>query len=95
MNDEFAKRVRSAAIAGWWTLLAAAIWMTAGWLAYLVILNTQPQWMLTLWGGGQLTWSKVQEIGFVMFALFKVILFVALLIVIWLSIWQCKLKRSQ
>ncbi len=34
MNDVFQKRVRAAAVAGWWTLLIAVIFLAIQWIAY-------------------------------------------------------------
>jgi hypothetical protein len=35
MSGEFAQRVRSAAIAGWWTVLMATLFLAGQWVAYL------------------------------------------------------------
>ena len=37
MNDVFQRRVRGAAIAGWWTVLIAAGYLTLVWIVFLVI----------------------------------------------------------
>ena len=95
MNDTLSKRVRSAAIAGWWTVLIAAAWMTTAWFALLAILKYQPGWILTLWGGGDLGWPDVQMIVLWFFAAFKLILFVVVIAVIWLSLWSKRLRRSE
>lgn len=50
MNAEFAKRVRSAAVAGWWTILIGSLFLALQWLASQTLLSTKPQWLLTLWG---------------------------------------------
>lgn len=94
MDDLLAKRVRSAAIAGWWTILIAAIWMTAGWFFFLAILYCQPGWLLKLWGGGDLDWTDVRTIVLYFFSFAKLMLFMVLMIVIWLSFWSRRLKRA-
>ena len=94
MNDSLSQRVRAAAVAAWWTILIGALWMTGAWLAYLAILSARPGWVLTLWGGGELTWPKVQTLMLWFFATFKLILFVAVLLAIWLTLWARALKRS-
>ena len=50
MNEELAKRVRAAAVAGWWTLLIVVAFVTVQWLAFLWIISTKPAWMAALWG---------------------------------------------
>ena len=95
MNDTFATRLRAAAAAGWWTVLIGAIWMTLGWLWMLLLFAIKPDWLLTLWGGGELTWSTMHTLALWFFGGFKLILTVALLLVIWLTIWSRRLKRAQ
>ncbi len=94
MNETLAKRVRSAAVAGWWTILIVAVWMTVGWFALLVILHYQPGWMLKLWGGGDLDWPDVHMIVLYFFSIFKLMLFMVLMVVIWLTFWSRQLKRA-
>ena len=94
MDDSFTKRLRSAAAAGWWTVVVGAICLTASWLIWLALLHTRPAWLLTLWGGGELTWPQVQTLMLWFFGAFKLILFVAVLLAIWLTLWARALKRS-
>ena len=94
MNETLQKRVRSAAVAGWWTILIAAAWMTLAWLAFLVILNTEPGWLLKLWGGGDLDWPDVQMIVLYFFSVFKLMLFAVVIVVIWLTLWSRRLRRE-
>ena len=37
MNDAFEKKVRAAAVAGWWTLLIAVLFVTLQWLTANVL----------------------------------------------------------
>ena len=92
-NDALAKRVRAAAIAGWAAVIVGAVWLTVGWLIYLIFLRTQPGCLLTLWGGGDLTWDKVQWVMIVFMAAGKLILFTAVLLSIWATVFAAKLKR--
>ena len=97
MNETLQKRVRSAAVAGWWTILIAAVWMTVGWVGFLVILNTEPGWLLRLWGypdADSQHWEQVRTIVLYFFSIFKLILFMVLIIVIWLTLWSRRLKRE-
>ena len=82
-------------MAGWWTLLIASVFMVVNWLAYLVIMSVKPDWLLGFWGAGELSWDNVQLIWFGMVALFKVLIWVLALVVIWLSLWARKLRKMQ
>lgn len=93
MNETLTKRVRAAAVAGWWTVLIAAVWMTVSWFAFLAILHTEPKWLLKLWGGGDLDWENIRLIVWQFFAYFKLMLFAVVIVVIWLSFWSRRLKR--
>lgn len=92
-NSEMAKRVRAAAVAGWWTILIAVIYMTAAWLGFLTLLHCKPDWMLWMWGGGDLNWDQVHNIVIYFFSVFKLIMFTAVLVLLWLTLWARKLKR--
>jgi hypothetical protein len=94
MNGVLAERVRSAAIAGWWTLLIATIFLTVQWLAYVAIMGSRPAWLLALWGGGDMDWRTVQTIWIWVTAVFKMIVWVAAMVVIWLSLWARRLART-
>ena len=52
MNDIFEKRVRAAAVAGWWTVLIAVGFITLLWVIYLVVMSARPAWLLSMWGPG-------------------------------------------
>jgi hypothetical protein len=56
MSDELAKRVRAAAGAAWYTVLIGVLWLTVAYFLWLAILTRRPEWVRTLWGGGDLTW---------------------------------------
>ena len=88
MNEELRQIIRLAAVAGWWTVLIGAIWMTAAWLIWMGILKAKPAWLMKLWGGGNISWDQVQSIMITFMAVAKLILFVALLASIWLTLWS-------
>jgi hypothetical protein len=44
MSDDLAKRVRSAAVAGWWTVLIGSLFLALQWLASQKLLSAKPQW---------------------------------------------------
>ena len=86
MSEEFAAVVRSAAVAGWWTILVGAIWITIAWLTWRVVIKSKPAWLMKLWGF-DLSWEQVQLAMFYAMAIMKIILFICILICIWLSLW--------
>ena len=47
MNDVFEKRVRAAAVAGWWVVLIFWGFLLLQWFAYLAIMHARPEWMLS------------------------------------------------
>ena len=93
MSDDFAKRVRSAAIAGWWTLLIASIFVTIQWVAYLHMMRVKPAWVLGMWGGNDVTWSTIQSMWLWFIGVFKLIIWVFAMVVIWLSLWARSLRK--
>ena len=86
MSEEFAAVIRSAAVAGWWTVLIGVIWLTVAWLIWMQILRTKPAWLIRLWGGN-LSWEQVQSVMITFMAVAKLILFVCVLGSIWLTLW--------
>ena len=53
MNEAFEKKVRAAAVAGWWVVLIAVGFLTLQWLIYLAILSTTRRGCLPC--GGQVS----------------------------------------
>ena len=94
MNDDFVRKVRLAAVAGWWTLLIAAVFLSLQWIAYLVIMDCRPEWVLRFWGGHAVSWPLVQTMWLWLVGIFKMIIWVAAMIVIWLTLWARALGRS-
>jgi hypothetical protein len=92
MNDVFQKKVAAAAVAGWWTLLIAAIFLTIQWLAYWRIMNVRPEWLRQMWGP-YMEWQQIQNIWFWMMAIFKFCVWIMALVVIWLSFWARGLRK--
>jgi len=93
MNDAFEKKVRAAAIAGWWTLLIAAGFLTLQWIAYLLVVSSRPAWLLSLWGK-EASWSTVQNVWLWFLAVFKFCLWLLTLLVLWLTLWARQLRRQ-
>jgi hypothetical protein len=43
MNDSFEKKVRAAAVAGWWVFLIAYALLLVSWAVYLAIVSARPE----------------------------------------------------
>ncbi len=93
MHDEFTRKVHAAAVAGWWTLLAAVIFLSAVWFAYLGFVNSQPGWVTAVWGPG-VTWELIETVAIWSIAIFKVALYLLAVLVLWLTLWARQLKKS-
>lgn len=93
MDNLFQKKVRAAAIAGWWTLLVAVafhLFVTGG---FAFLMHAKPTWVTCMWGG--LSWDEIQHVGLYMIATYRVMVWLLLLVVVWLTIWARRLKRIQ
>ena len=94
MNDVFLERLRAAATAGWLTVLIGAIWMTLAWLVWLLIGRAEPKWLRRMWGVEHMEWPAIRAMMLWFFAAFKLLLFVAVLVSIWLSLWYARLTPA-
>jgi len=94
MEDGLVKRLQSATRAAWWTVLIGAAWMLIAWGVWMVILQSRPDWLLTLWGGGILDWKRVHLLMLLFMGVFKIILFLGVMAAIWLTLWTRQLKRA-
>lgn len=92
MDEALFKKVRAAAVAGWWTLLVAigfgliqagGIWM---------LLHFRPSWVPKMWGGT--SWETIQTVVVWMVAVYKLLVWAMFLVVVWLTIWSARLKRA-
>ena len=90
-NEEFAQRLRSAAIAGWYTIFIGILFLTLQWLASLMLLSIKPSWFLVLWGP-DVTWDTVRTVWLWAMVIFKLCLWLMVLLVIWLSLWARRLR---
>jgi hypothetical protein len=86
MDEIFAKKVRTAAVAGWWTLLIAYCILLVQWFAYLLIMKWKPSGMLFLWGEG-VTWAEIHTIWLWAMVAFKLGVAMMMFVVIWLTLW--------
>ena len=92
MDDTFERKVRAAAVAGWWTLLIALGFLVFQWGFYLFAMSTRPAWLLSLWGP-DISWPFVQTVWFWGTAIFKLCLWLATLVVLWLTLWARQLRK--
>jgi hypothetical protein len=92
MNDLFEKKVRAAAVAGWWVVLIAAGFLTLQWLVYLAVMASHPTWLPPLWGPG-VDWPFVQSVWFWAMAAFKFCLWHTIMVVLWLTLWARQLRK--
>ena len=91
MEDLMYKKVRAAAVAGWWTLLIGVVFATTAWGVFLMLLNYQPACGPTMWGGA--SWDTIRTMALWMITVFRLLLWTTFLLVVWLSIWARKLKQ--
>ena len=92
MDDTFQIKVRAAATAAWWTLAAAATFVTVQWFAYLLIMSTKPAWVQPLWGP-EATWESIRSVWFNALVLTKLSLWPLALVALWLTLWARQLSK--
>ncbi len=92
MKDTIENRVGSAAVAGWWTLLIAAVFLALMWVWYLYIVTAQPAWVLSLCGPG-VTWPMLRTIILLAVSFLKIFLWLMAFVVTWLSLWAWQMRR--
>jgi hypothetical protein len=92
MEDIFEKRVRTAAIAAWWTILVGVFFLILQWILYLIFMSSHPAWLLWLWGPDT-GWPFIQTVWFWATALFKAFLGMLTVIALWLTFWSKKLRK--
>jgi hypothetical protein len=93
MNDPFEKKVRAAAIAGWWVFLIASALLLVTWIVYLVMMSARPGWMLSMWGHGDVTWDFVQTVSLWFLGVFKLCIWLLFLAVLWLTLWARQMRQ--
>jgi hypothetical protein len=92
MSDSFEKKVRSAAVAGWWVVLSAVGFLTLLWVIYLEVLYAQPTWLLYLWGP-DIDWPFIQRVWLLVMAAFKFCVWLMVFAVLWLTLWARQLRK--
>jgi hypothetical protein len=92
MNDAVEMRIRSAAAAGWWTLLIGVAFLVVQWILYLAFMSSRPAWLLFLWGPNT-SWETINQVWFWALVLFKVCLGLLALVSLWLTLWARQLRK--
>ena len=93
MNDDFERKVRGAAVAGWWTVLVAAAVLLLQWVAYLVVMSSRPTLVLTLWGSD--SWLEVHNLWLLSTGVLKIFVFILALPCLWLTLWARELRKGR
>ena len=93
MNDDFERKIRGAAVAGWWTVLASAAVVLLQWLAYLFVMSSRPAWFLPLWGSPD--WPEAQHLWLLGTVFLKMFVFVLAILCLWLTLWARDLRKRR
>jgi hypothetical protein len=93
MEEMFTKKVRAAAVAGWWTLFIFWCVLLIQWLAYVLIMTRQPSVILCMFGEG-VTWPEIRTVWMWAMVAFKLSVGMMLFIVIWLTLWARQLVKK-
>jgi hypothetical protein len=89
--DPFEKKVRAAAVAGWWVILIGYALLTLTWGVYLALVSALPAWMRAMWGQ-DVSWDFMQTVSLWFLGVFKLFLWFLILIVLWLTVWARQLR---
>ena len=92
MNDSFEKKVRAAAVAGWWVVLIGYALLTLTWGAYLALVCARPAWTSALLGR-EVSWDFMRVVSLWFLGVFKLSLWLLLLVVLWLTLWARQLRK--
>jgi hypothetical protein len=93
MNDTFEKKVRAAAVAGWWVVLIAVVFVVLQWIIYLAVMNARPAWVLSMWGP-EVDWAFVHTVWFWGIVVLKFIVWLLALAALWLTLWARRLRKA-
>jgi hypothetical protein len=92
MNDVFERRVRAAAVASWWTLLIAVVFLTIVWFVLLGLMSNPPGWVQSVWG--EISRDQIFLISLWLVGVFKLFLWAWAMVAIWLTLWARQLRKS-
>jgi len=92
MDNAFEARVRAAAVAAWWTLLIAVVFLMVQWAVYLQVTSAKPEWAASFWGAGA-TWEGIRTAWFYGLYFVKLTLWPLVLVACWLTLWARQLRK--
>jgi hypothetical protein len=92
VNELFEKKVRAAAVAGWWVVLIGYALLLLTWGVYLALVSARPSWLVTMWGQ-DVTWEFMQTVSLWFMGVFKLFLWFLILLVLWLTLWARQLRK--
>jgi heme/copper-type cytochrome/quinol oxidase subunit 2 len=93
MESDFEHRIRSAGVAGWWTLLICALVLVVQWMVYLCVMSFRPAWVLWLSGPG-VTWEYLRHVWWVGTAILKLVLLLLAVPCLWVTLWARQLRKA-
>ncbi len=94
MNESLERKVRSAAVAGWWTVAAGFAVLLVQWCAYLLMASARPAWARFVLGPYD-SWDYYLNLWWFFTAFFKVLLLILVLPCLWLTLWARELRKSR
>lgn len=92
MDDIFAKRVKAAAISGWWVCLILTVVIAIQYLSVLYLFSSKPTWFLDLLLG--VDWTFAQKLCLSVIVIFKLLLWTLLIATLWATLWARSLAKS-
>jgi hypothetical protein len=69
------------------------VFLSAVWFIFLGIMSARPAWMLSLWPP-DLGWEILQTVTIWAVAIFKLVLWMMAIVVLWLTLWARQLRKS-
>jgi len=93
MNDVFEKKLRAAAVAGWWVVLIVLGFIFLQWVIYLAVMRTRPGWYLAMWGP-DVEWAFVHTVWFWAIVVLKFVLWLMVFAVLWLTLRARQLRKQ-
>ena len=94
MNEAFEKKVRAAAVAGWWVVLIGYALLTVTWVVYLVLVSARPAWMQAMWGQN-VSWDFMQVVSLWFIGVLKLFIWILVLMALWLTLWARQLRKME
>ena len=91
MTDPFERRVQSAAVAGWWTVLITVIVLTVQWFLLRWIAMDPESWIRSLWK--PFYDADVLHLALWLIGVWKLCLWLLASVALWLTLWARQLRK--